>query len=214
MLCDTRGDCDVLKLLFSAGAVLQSTDDCGRTPLHLAAMHGHLAAVQYLVGVQYSRATRAFSFVLLAAHPSIDGVFHVACVCVRVSCVCRVCVVCVSCVCRVCVVCVSCVCRVCRVCRVCVCVCVCVCRVQQEASILARDNNSWIIFKDSTPLHLAAARGHTDIVLFLLETSFNKSTIPLRSSPFFFVLRSYSLRPCRHCGARRRRRCRRVPGIG
>lgn len=81
MQCDTRGDCDMLKLLFSAGAVLQSTDDCGRTPLHLAAMHGHLAAVQYLVGVQYSRATRVFSFVLLAAHVPPPMVCVSCCVC-------------------------------------------------------------------------------------------------------------------------------------
>ncbi|ELR16935.1 SPRY and ankyrin domain containing protein [Acanthamoeba castellanii str. Neff] len=53
-LAAITGDCDMIKLLFSAGAVLQSTDDCGRTPLHLAAMHGHLAAVQYLVGQESS----------------------------------------------------------------------------------------------------------------------------------------------------------------
>jgi hypothetical protein len=48
----SRGDCEMLKVLFSAGASLQATDECGRTALHLAAMHGHLAAVKYLVAVR------------------------------------------------------------------------------------------------------------------------------------------------------------------
>lgn len=49
-----------MKCLIFSGAGVQCVDDCGRTPLHFAAMNGQLAAVEYLVSVKLFLPNQSF----------------------------------------------------------------------------------------------------------------------------------------------------------